>query len=229
MYYGIYPGFTKQQSLPDVKKNPCDYRMSVNGKGRITAVPDMASVILGVVTEGSELKTIQQENAARMSQIIAALKRMGISEKDIQTNSYFINMIYDYIDNRQVFKGYRVTNSVKVNIRDIQKTGEIVDAAVSNGANLVENIEFALSDPSSYYRKALSMAVKDAAENAKVIGKTLGVISDETPVSVTEETNSYIPTAVKSSAAVYDAATPIKPGLIDIAANIKAVFRYRDR
>jgi Uncharacterized conserved protein len=211
----------------ETQSDSCN-RLTVNGKATVTAAPDRASVVLGVVTEGASLKDIQRENAAKMAKVIAALKRMGIDEKDIGTHSYFINTVYDQVNNKQQFKGYRVTNTIKVNIKDIQRIGEIIDAAVSNGANIVESIDFTLSDQSAYYRQALSLAVKDAIENAKTIGRTLNVVVDDVPVSVTEEAPSYVPFAVKSTFAAYEAATPIKPGLIDITAKIKAVFCYRE-
>lgn len=226
VYYGMYTNFMNQQCCPDNQHSSCDYRMTVTGKGRVTAVPDKATVILGVVTEGSELKTIQQENAARMSEVLNTLKRMGIGEKDIGTQTYDISMIYDYVDNKRVFKGYRVTNTIKVNLKDIQKAGEVIDAAVSSGANLVENIDFTLSDQSIYYHKALNLAARDAALNAKALESTLGIVVDEVPVSITEEANSYVPMAVKA-VSTFESATPIKPGLMDITAAVKAVFTYR--
>lgn len=226
MYYEMYPAFMKQHVCPGASKKSCDYRMIITGKGNINAAADRASVILGVVTEGPELKSIQQENAAKMSEILDAIKRIGIREKDIGTHSYHINMIYDYLGNKQVFKGYRVTNTVKVELQDIQKAGEVIDAAVSAGANLVESIDFTISDPSKYYSEALELAVMDAVRKAKDIEKTLDIIVDDIPVNITEETDSFIP-MVKSTISAYEASTPIKPGLIDITATVKAVFTYR--
>lgn len=227
MYYGMHPGFVSRYNYTNTHNSPCHYQITVNGRGKFSAAPDKAGVILGVVTEGASLKAIQQENASKMSRIIADLKRMGIGENEIGTHSYFINMVYDHVDSKQVFKGYRVTNTIKADTRDIQRVGEIIDTAVSSGANLVENIDFSLSDQSMYYRKALSLAVKDSIENAKAVVKTLDAEIDEVPVCVTEEAPYQVPMAVKSTFAAYEADTPIKPGLIDITAYIKAVFNYR--
>jgi len=60
VHYGMYPGFVSRQHHPDTKKSPCDYRMTIVGKGRVNALPDRASVVLGVVTEGAQLKTKKQ-------------------------------------------------------------------------------------------------------------------------------------------------------------------------
>jgi uncharacterized protein YggE len=227
MFYGKCPMMPFQGFRQGTDKECCDYRMTVHGKGSVRAVPDKASIILGVVTEGSKLKSIQQENARTMNQILGSLKRLGIDDKDIGTQSYDIDLIYDYINNKQVFKGYRVRNTIKVSLDDVQKAGEVIDAAVSSGANLAENIEFTVSDQDALYRRALSLAVLDAAENAAAIEKTLDIVLDRIPVNITEEVSSLIPIGVKASVKAYGSATPVKPGLIDITANVRAVFDYR--
>ncbi|MEA4828272.1 MAG: SIMPL domain-containing protein, partial [Clostridium sp.] len=99
--------------------------VKLNGKGTLKTKPDMAILTLGVITEGKELKTVQEENALKTNSLINRLKAMGINERDIQTQSYNVDIEYDYVDGKQVFRGYRVTNTIVVTIRDINKTGEI--------------------------------------------------------------------------------------------------------
>lgn len=227
MYYGMTPGYMNQTYQSSIKKSTCDYRMTIIGRGKVNAAPDKATIVLGVVTEGKELKAIQQENAVKMSQILRTIEGLGISKEDIGTQTYDISIIYDYVDNKRIFRGYRVMNTIKVDLRDLQKIGEVIDAAVASGANQVENVNFTLSDPSIYYRRALNLAVRDAVLNAKSIERTLRIAVDEIPVNIMEEANSYIPLAIKSAVSTYEAATPITPGMLEITATVKAVFRYR--
>jgi Uncharacterized conserved protein len=203
-----------------------DYKMNINGKGSVMTEPDIAIVSLGVITENKELKAAQEENAAKSTEVINSLINSGIEEKDIKTEAYTINPEYDYVEGKQIFRGYKVTHTFKVTIKDIKKVGEIIDAAVSSGANVVNNITFTISNPSIYYKKALNLAIDDAIKKAKSIESNLEITVNRIPISITEEGQSYTPMAEKALYSAPTSATPIKEGQIEIIANIKAVFIY---
>lgn len=203
-----------------------DYKMNISGKGSIMVQPDVAIVSLGVITENKELKVAQEENAAKSTQVFNALISSGVMEKDIKTESYTINPEYDYIEGKQVFRGYRVTHTFKVTIKDLNKVGGIIDSAVASGANMVNNISFTLSNPSIYYRQALNLAIDDAIKKAKSIEDKLSIIVNGIPISITEEGEHYIPIAAKALYSAPTATTPIKEGQIEITASVKAVFSY---
>lgn len=107
-------------------------------------------MVIGIITENVQLEIAQQENVKITEQVLANIKSMGVSSKDIQTQNYSINIIYDYIDGKQVFRGYKVTNYLKVLIRDINAVGEVIDAAVKGGANAINNVSFIVSDTARY-------------------------------------------------------------------------------
>jgi len=140
----------------------------INGKGSIKVKPNIAIVTLGVSTEGKELKNIQEENALRASKVAGTLKRLGIREEDIQTQNYNIDIQYDYIEGKEIFKGYRVRNILKVIVRDIDRVGQVIDEAVEDGANIVSHIRFTVSDESIYYNRALRHAIEDSIEKQKL-------------------------------------------------------------
>jgi Uncharacterized conserved protein len=215
-----YPYFYNSRS------NMNDYKMNINGKGSVMTEPDIAIVSLGVITENKELKAAQEENAAKSTEVINSLINSGIEEKDIKTEAYTINPEYDYVEGKQIFRGYKVTHTFKVTIKDIKKVGEIIDAAVSSGANVVNNITFTISNPSIYYKKALNLAIDDAIKKAKSIESNLEITVNRIPISITEEGQSYTPMAEKALYSAPTSATPIKEGQIEIIANIKAVFIY---
>ena len=211
------------------RTNGSEYKMTLNGKASVMVEPDIAIVTLGVETQNKELKVAQEENAVKSTQVINALIKMGIAEKDIKTESYTINPEYDYVEGKQIFRDYKVTHTFRVTIKDLQKFGEIIDAAVSGGANIVTNINFTVSNPSEDYNRALNLAVEDAIKKAKAIEEKLGIVVNKVPISITEESQSYIPVdgkhfATFSAAPAYP--TPIKEGQIEINATIKAIFIY---
>ncbi|MBF8982047.1 SIMPL domain-containing protein [Lutibacter sp. B2] len=207
--------------------NICGYSMELEGRGSIKVQPDIAIVTLGVVTENKELKIAQEENAKDSTRMLDSLKKMGIKEDDIETEAYSIDLQYDYIEGQKIFRGYKVTHNFKITIRDLEKTGKIIDTAVSNGANVVKNIYFTLSNPSIYYRQALTLAIQDAIEKAEVIENKLQVIVNKTPTRISEERYDHIPLYKRPSLGSPDTTTPIKAGKVEIIANIKAVFAYK--
>jgi len=204
---------------------PCACELKVEGTGRIKVKPDMAVVDLGVVTENRQLSTAQQENAASMTAVIRALNGMGVPPADIQTSSYSITPQYDYVEGKQVFRGYRVEHMLKVIIRNMARIGTIIDAAVQNGANQIGSITFAIDDPSPYYRQALDAALDDALAKAGTVAVKLNIRVIRVPVRIVEtkyEQGTPAPVMYQMAAP----ATPVQTGQIEITARIEAVFAY---
>ncbi|MCX7924072.1 MAG: SIMPL domain-containing protein [Clostridia bacterium] len=206
--------------------NPLACKMKLEGKGSIKVQPDMAVVTLGVSTENIQLSVAQEENAQKITDIINTLKRLGIPSKDIQTQNYSISPQYDYIEGKQVLRGYRVLHTLRVTIKEVDKIGQIIDEAVASGANIIDNIDFTVSDPSRYYKQALNAAIEEAISKAVTIGKKLRVNVSEVPVQVIEEGYKYAAPLQPVMLNVADAVTPIQSGQIDITARIEAVFAY---
>ncbi len=231
MPYIPQPFFTSsypvQQTYVPAGKECIDYhacKMKVEGTGIVRVQPDIATASLGVVTENVQLRQAQAENSRIITAVISALKELGVESGDIQTQSYTIEPQYDFVDGKQVFRGYRVRHILKVTIRDIRRTGEIIDASVASGANIVNNISFSVSQPSNYYQQALKAAIDDAFVKAATIGNRLQVRVNPVPERIVEERYEAPPMPFLMQAA--DTSTPIQPGQIEIAARIEAVFRY---
>lgn len=220
MYYKHFYDYNKYD------KNKKQNTMEVYGSGVVKVKPDIAIVTLGVITENENLQIAQKENSIITNNVIDSLKKMGIEEKDIQTKSYSIQKVYDYIEGKRVFRGYKVSNYLSVTIREIEQTGLIIDTAVENGANNVGNIEFKLQNPKSYYRKALDIAIKDVIIKAQGIGKTLRVKVNTIPREIIEERYNYRPIFRAPYEKDGETVTPIKLGQIEISASIKAIFSY---
>lgn len=200
----------------------------VSGEGVVSVSPDIAEVSLGVETEDAELKKAQTENGARISQIIESLKEMGIPEENIQTIDFSIYPQYDYVDGKQLFRGYRVNHMLKIKVPDINLVGTVVDTAVSNGANRVSNISFSISNPIQAYQRALSIAVQNAILTASTVAQTLGVNLVLPPLKVIEESRRQVaPIPFEGSQMVKSATTtPTQPGQQDVNAMVTAIFTF---
>ncbi|ARI77791.1 SIMPL domain-containing protein [Halobacillus mangrovi] len=215
---------------PQMNRNHGEARvMTVNGTGKVVARPDVAILRFGVETNNRELQEAQKANAETINQITQTLIQAGIPEENIQTADYYIFPEYDYVDGKQQFRGYQVTHILSIRVEEIDKTGAIIDLAVSNGANRVSNIQFTLKNPEQYYQEALRIALGQALAHAQTIANTMQLNLDQTPVKVIEKGGSEIaPIRPYPKAEVMSAAapTPIEPGQQEIVARVEAQFQY---
>lgn len=205
--------------------------LSVDGQGTDTAAPDMATVTIGVTTQGKDAAKAQNDNAWVSNQIQAAVRGLGIEEKDIQTRNYSFYPNYSTDkDHRNEVTGYTVNNSVIVVVRDIKLTGKVIDAALSNGANEINSLDFSASDTKAVREVALLNAIQDARDKADIIAKGLG--KRIVGIQNVSESTGYIETRRFGGnmlmAVAKDAATPIAPGSLSLAANVHIDFILSD-
>ncbi|MDR3597330.1 SIMPL domain-containing protein [Clostridium sp.] len=203
-------------------------KLKIFGKGTVNAKPDVAEVVIGVITENVQLEAAQEENAKITQQVINSIIEIGVLPEYIQTQNYNVRADYDYINGKQVFKGYEVSNNLKVTITEINSAGEIIDTAVRNGANSVSGINFIVSDVTRYYYEALSLAITDAQNKASVMANKLKVDLNITPIQITEQDRGTIAPLTTMAFKSAVGATPIEAGENKITASIEAIFIYAD-
>lgn len=153
----------------------CDSSRSiqVSGTAVINVTPDRVLIQLGVQSNGSNAAKAEAANSKTIQHIVAALKKLGVEQKDIVTDRYIIEPIYkDYSDLN--IKGYRINNVVAITLRDVNKVNKVLAAALENGANQVLNTEFYLSDLRTYRDQAREMAMKAAREKATDLARAAG-------------------------------------------------------
>lgn len=194
--------------------------MTLTGQGQSTAVPDVAIIHLGVQTNGESLTDIQADNAGTVQTIIQALQRMGVN--NIKTHQYSIDKIFDYDNGRQIDRGFSVRNVLEIRTNNLDMTGNIIDAAVNSGANIVDLISFDVTNRDYYYQQALNAAIKDAIQKSKSIARSLNTASEPIPVNIIE--NSFIP--IQPFRYELAAGTPIIPGSMLVEASVTVDFEY---
>jgi uncharacterized protein YggE len=149
--------------------------LNLAADGEVKAAPDMASISLGVMTQEKTAQGAMQANAARMTEVMAALRKAGIPAKDIQTSGLNLNPQYVYEQNVPPrLTGYQASNQVTVIVHDLTKLGAAVDATVSAGANQVNGISFGLNDPTAAENAARQDAVKALQAKADLYAKATG-------------------------------------------------------
>lgn len=197
--------------------------LTLTGKGMATVEPDIAIIQLGVETTGDNLSTIQSENAMYTQTALEALKQLGIT--DIKTIQYDISKIIDYENGHQINKGYRVRNILEISTNKISDIGLVIDTAVANGVNVVDQINFDVLDANKYYLEALNLAVMDAYEKAKSIIVNLGLMVEPIAKHIQEQSTMAVPIrniSLKEGAA----STPIEAGNKKIEASVIVEYIY---
>ncbi len=198
--------------------------ITVTGFGEASGKADLAVITLGVETEDASAGDAVQENAVRMSNVIEALKNLGVDEDSMETSSF---QVYRTYDDRGNPKGYRVVNSLKVKTMELDQVGRIIDVAIEAGANEVESIRFTISDEKleDLKREAYLEAVRDAEEKAKLIAEELGV-EIVGVYSVSESfyrPYTYYDAGLKALGEA--ASTPIIGGTITVSASVQAIYK----
>ncbi len=160
-------------SAADTMFKATTFNLSATGETRVA--PDIASINLGVMTEGKTAADALAANATRMTAVMASLKKAAIAEKDIQTSNLSVNPQYRYVENQApVLIGYQVSNQVTVAVRDLKKLGAAVDATVNAGANQVNGISFGLADPTTAENAAREAAVRALTAKADLYARATG-------------------------------------------------------
>jgi len=156
--------------------------ITVSASGSATSVPDLANVTLGAQSQAATARAALDANNKVMSDVLAALKGFGIAEKDMQTSDLNVSPQFFYPQNNGSntpeaprIVGYIVTNQVAVRVREIDRLGEILDAAVSLGVNAGGNIVFETENTDKALELARVQAVANAFAKAETLAEAAGV------------------------------------------------------
>lgn len=151
-------------------------RLDISATGEVARVPDIAIISAGVVTKAPTASGALQDNAARMQRVVAALKRAGIAERDIQTSNVNLNPEYRYPENQSPqLTGYSASNNVSVRFRDIRASGQILDALVGEGANQISGPSLTIDKPEPALGEARAKAIAVGRERAQAYARSLGM------------------------------------------------------
>ncbi|MFN8516457.1 MAG: SIMPL domain-containing protein [Thermomicrobiales bacterium] len=200
--------------------------ITVVGNGEVKIKPDIAYIVFGVETTNANLSTAQSENATKMTAVLDKLKSLGIAEKDLQTVGYSVYPRYDKEQGAPT--GYSVHNGVRATVRDINKLGGTIDAAVAAGANQVMGISFDLADKAQAMQQAREVAVNDARakaeQYAKLINGTLGLVLT---INESVSTPVFDTTARSAAPMAAGADTPIQTGEGSITLTVQISYEAK--
>jgi uncharacterized protein len=175
--------------------------ISVSADGKVTAVPDLATVDIGVLTQGSTATEVTTQNNQKVNQVIAYIKQQGISSQDITTSELNLSPQQSYGEmlpggsSTPKITGYQGEQTVTVKVHGVDTDQSvldtILDGAVNNGANEINDVNLSFNDPTALQQKAELNAIDNAKLKAQALASEAGLTLGKV-VSVSE-TNSELP------------------------------------
>jgi uncharacterized protein YggE len=162
---------------------PGERRISVVGQGTVRGRPDMAVITAGVVSEAKLASEALAANTAAMTRILDAMRAAGIESRDLQTANFAVEPRYSQppadFDGSRPFTpeivGYSVRNDVTIRVRDLRRTGEMLDQVINLGANSVSGPTFAAAEPADLEDQARRAAMRDAIHKGELYAQAAGV------------------------------------------------------
>lgn len=205
--------------------------LTVAAEGRSTRKPELAVFTAGVSTTGTTAGEAMSANAAQMNKVVAALRRAGIAERDIQTSNLNLNPVYSQDQQRAPngpqearIIGYQANNSVTIKQRNLTEFGKVLDTLVAAGANQVNGPSFDVNDPDAALDEARTNAIQKARARATLYANAAGL--KVARILSISEAGGYSPRPVAYRMAAADSAgnTPVLAGEVSLETNVTVQF-----
>jgi uncharacterized protein len=222
------PSFGPRPSLAADATKP-DHTISVTGTGRVILAPDIADLRLGISVQRSTVRAARADAAKAMTAVIAALKKVGLADADIQTSAITLQPQYDYSNgNAPRLIGYQFSNSVAATVRKLDVLGDAIDDALAAGATSLDSVTFRVDDETKAEAQARAAAMADAKAKAQALATAAGVSIQG--VSSITETIAPIPYPTFYDRTAAGAAvdkqlpTPVQPGTNEITVTVAVAY-----
>ena len=165
--------------LPALAEDAMPPMITVTGTGTVEARPDIATLTIGVTTEGDTAAEALAANSAQLEGVMARLTAAGIEARDMQTSNLSLNPNWTGYDSSSAtgptIAGYVASNMLTIRVRQLDGLGAVLDAAVADGANTMNGLTFGLADPDPALDEARKEAVADARARAELLAMAAGV------------------------------------------------------
>lgn len=166
--------FVPRQLTAQVSQQPAEPVVVVSGEGLVKAAPDQAWVTIGAESRSRNPKEAQSQNATAMSIVQQKLPAAGIPKDAVRTLAVDLQLESDWVNGRQVPRGYVARNTIEVRLDDITRVGDVIDIAVTGGATAVHGVRFDVKQRESLEREALKRATADARARAEAAAAGAG-------------------------------------------------------
>lgn len=150
----------------------------VTASANVDVAPDQVSVSAGVQSDGKTAQEAMAKNSEKMRNVFATLAANGIPERDISTTNLNLNPRYDYeqrTNGQPLLVGYRASNQITIVSRDLDRTGQLIDALLQAGLNNINGVNFRVSEPEMAQAQARAAAIEKAKVKARMMAQSANV------------------------------------------------------
>jgi len=199
--------------------------ITVTGEATVAVQPDVATLSLGVTTQGPTATAAMAANTAALAVVMDRLRAAGIAGRDLQTSNLSLNPNWVGYDSGQTptIAGYTANNMLTVRVRALDSLGAVLDAAITDGANTLNGLTFELSEPGPKMDEARRAAVADAIARATLLVEAAG--ANLGPVMSITEGGGYVNPTPMFRAEASAAPVPVAGGEIGVTASVTIVFK----
>ena len=213
--------------LPALAQEAMPPMITVTGTGTVEAVPDIATLSIGVTTQGETAAEALSANSAALDAVMARLTAAGIEARDMQTSNLSLNPNWTGYDSSSVsgptIAGYVASNMLTIRVRALDGLGAVLDAAVADGANTLNGLTFGLADPEPVLNAARQEAVADARARAELLATAAGVKLGRV-LSISEGSAPVDPVPMFRAEASA-APVPVAGGELGLSANVTIFYQ----
>jgi uncharacterized protein YggE len=190
--------------------------LAVVGVGKVTVVPNTATVTVGIVV--SNAKTVdetQEEINVINNKIIESMGKLGIAKMDIKTSNYSINPDYSYTNGTNQITGYSGNASLTVTVKDTKVLPQVITEATKAGANQVGDPQYTVDSPEKFREEARNKAIANAKEEAAKLAQSLGIKLGKVTNIVESQPNNPVPMFYQADALKTANSAEITPPTIE--------------
>lgn len=201
--------------------------ITTTGQGVVEAVPDMATLRMGVTHQATEAAAAMAATSQGVTAVLSRLQEAGIAVRDMQTDQLSLQPVWsDYNATPRKITGFLATNTLTVRVRDLDTLGTMLDLVIGDGANSFNGLSFGLQDPKPAQDAARAAAVTDAMDRAQQLAAAAGVTLG--PVRSISEQSGFARPQMMEMAAARSSDVPIASGELAVTAQVNMVFTIAD-
>ena len=148
-------------------------KISVSGEAVVYVVPDKITITLGVETWDMSIEAAKEKNSDILKDALRAVRRLGVPDKEIQTDHLSIEPRYKDSYRREEFLGFFVRNSFAVTLDAPEKVEMLITRVLEAGINHIHGIDFQTTKFKTHREKARELALHAAKEKAEKMASVL--------------------------------------------------------
>lgn len=170
LYLMVFAIFASAPALAESDVNFA--HIVTSGFGELSVTPDSASFVAQVERTTMNAEQAKQSVDDVVSEFLASLQEEGVTKDAISSSNLYLAPQYFYPkDEKPELVGYKATRRLSVQVVNLEKLNDLLDAAIKHGVDRIDNIQLTVSDKNRYVQQARELAIRDAKEKAQSLAK----------------------------------------------------------